>query len=383
MKNFIPILFLAAFLITYCAEEELNYTLEVADGVHNIHNLYPKYSNKPEIELQYVRKIGELESENVQMQFYEPRDILMDADDNIFIVDAGNHRIVKLDTNGNFILDFGERGQGPGEFRYLFSASIDSKGYLHVGELDRIQIFNSDGKYISSYKLKYTFSFEFTSDDNYAVTGIVVRSEDRKDFLKNIDQQPVLQVFDRNGEVVTKIGKRKNYSNRTMRSSGNSTSLAMDSEGNYYLAYSARNLIEKYSSGGNLIFRSSKETDMIESEEAEQVSTTNKLGEGAIMPMFTRFAKNSAIDGKGRLWMEVYNRRMTIEERKKFRDNTAKDLISLEVYNSDGVFLQRIPWEFGNSRPLNYIRGDRVFFIDNNDMCIYEYRIVETKDNGN
>jgi len=212
MKDFILILIAVSCLALSCAEEELNYTLEVAEGVNHIHNLYPKYNGTPKIELKHVRKIGELESENVKMQFYEPRDILMDADDNIFIVDAGNHRIVKLDTNGNFILDFGERGQGPGEFNYLFSTSIDSKGHLHVGEFGRIQVFNSEGKYVSTYRLKHTHSFEFTREDNYAVTGFIVTSENRKEFFENIDQQPALQVIDRNGDVVTKVGRRKNYS---------------------------------------------------------------------------------------------------------------------------------------------------------------------------
>ncbi|MCP4725710.1 MAG: 6-bladed beta-propeller, partial [bacterium] len=228
MKDFLLILIIVSCLVLSCAEEELNYTLEVADGVNNIHNLYPKFNNKPEIELQYVRKIGELESENVKMQFYEPRDIFMDTEDNIFIVDAGNHRIVKLDTNGNFVLEFGERGQGPGEFSYLFSASIDSKSNLYVAEFDRTQVFDTDGKYLRTFRLKYARSFVFTKDDNFVVTGFVLTGEDRKDFFESIDQMPVLQVMDSSGNIVTKIGKKKKYTDRMMNMHGNNISLAMD-----------------------------------------------------------------------------------------------------------------------------------------------------------
>ncbi len=379
MRIFIILVFISSCIGYSCAEEELNYTLEVIDGVSNVHNLYPKYESKPLIELDKVNVIGELSGENEKMQFFEPRTILMDSEDNIYVIDTGNHRIVKLNSTGDFLLEFGQKGQGPGEFEYMMSASMDSKENIYVGEFTRTQIFDTAGNYLRSMRLKHTRSFEFTNDDKIIATGFVISGTDTDDFTKFYNRQPVIQVMDFEENIVQKIGKRRFYSDRMMNLHGNNVSLAMDRVGNYYFAYNARNLVEKYSPDGEMIFRSSKETDMIESEEAEQVRTTNKIGEGAIMPMFTRFAKNTGIDGKGRLWVEVYNRRMTIEERKKFQDNTAKDLISLEVYDSDGILLQRIPWEFGNSRPLKLIKGDRMFFIDNNDMRVYEYRIVEKK----
>ncbi len=43
-------------------------------------------------------------------------DIAVDARGNIFVADTGNHRVVKFDGNGNFIRSFGRKGRDNGEF---------------------------------------------------------------------------------------------------------------------------------------------------------------------------------------------------------------------------------------------------------------------------
>ncbi len=53
------------------------------------------------------------------------------------------------------------------------------------------------------------------------------------------------------------------------------------------------------------------------------------------------------------------------------------DLMSIEIYNTDGFLLTRIPWEAGQARDLKYIKDDRLFFIDMIDLCVHEYKIVE------
>lgn len=43
-------------------------------------------------------------------------DIAVDARGNIFVADTGNHRVVKFDGNGNFVRSFGRKGRDNGEF---------------------------------------------------------------------------------------------------------------------------------------------------------------------------------------------------------------------------------------------------------------------------
>ncbi|CAI8030599.1 E3 ubiquitin-protein ligase TRIM71 [Geodia barretti] len=43
-------------------------------------------------------------------------DIEIDAEGNVLIADTGNHRVVKFNADGKFILKFGVKGRGEGEF---------------------------------------------------------------------------------------------------------------------------------------------------------------------------------------------------------------------------------------------------------------------------
>ena len=60
-------------------------------------------------------KIGELETEDENIAFHIPSDIVIDEQGNIYILDSGNHRIQKFDPEGNYLASFGRKGQGPGE----------------------------------------------------------------------------------------------------------------------------------------------------------------------------------------------------------------------------------------------------------------------------
>jgi hypothetical protein len=88
--------------------------------------------------------------------FHEPNAVLVAPDGKIFISDGhepgeGNARVVKLDSNGKFIKQWGMHGSGPGEFEVPHTLAMDSKGRLFVGDRgnNRIQIFDQDGKVLA------------------------------------------------------------------------------------------------------------------------------------------------------------------------------------------------------------------------------------------
>lgn len=55
-------------------------------------------------------------SEGLGRPLYRPTSVALGAGGEIFVVDAGNHRIVVFDQNGTALREFGREGQGPGEF---------------------------------------------------------------------------------------------------------------------------------------------------------------------------------------------------------------------------------------------------------------------------
>jgi len=78
-------------------------------------------------------------------EFVEPRDLTMDSAGNLYVVDYGNQRIVKLGPDGKFLAAL-----GTGEFRDLFALALDSENVLHALDASTgwILRFRSDGSYI-------------------------------------------------------------------------------------------------------------------------------------------------------------------------------------------------------------------------------------------
>ena len=59
-----------------------------------------------------------------------------------------NRRIVKLDRDGNFLLEWGKEGIGPGEFAPPHAVTVDDEGTVFVSDRNnwRVQVFDADGK---------------------------------------------------------------------------------------------------------------------------------------------------------------------------------------------------------------------------------------------
>jgi len=64
-----------------------------------------------------------------------------------------NSRVVKYDANGEFLLEWGELGTGPGQFDLVHGLAIDRDRRVYVADRsnNRIQIFTEDGEYIEEW----------------------------------------------------------------------------------------------------------------------------------------------------------------------------------------------------------------------------------------
>lgn len=94
-------------------------------------------------------------------EFDAPTDIAFGANGDIFVADGhtgggtarGNARIMKFDKNGKFLMSWGKKGMGPGEFDVPHTLAVDQEGRLYVGDRqnNRIQIFDQNGKFIAQW----------------------------------------------------------------------------------------------------------------------------------------------------------------------------------------------------------------------------------------
>ena len=65
-------------------------------------------------------------------QFQSPIGISEDPSGNIYVVDFGNDRVQKFDSNGNFITKWGSTGTGDGQFQSPVGIDVNSKGVIYV-----------------------------------------------------------------------------------------------------------------------------------------------------------------------------------------------------------------------------------------------------------
>jgi peptidylamidoglycolate lyase len=86
--------------------------------------------------------------------FNRPTDIAFASDGSIFVSDGyGNSRIAKFSADGQFLLDWGHKGSGPGEFDTPHSVVVDAHGRVYVADRgnSRIQVFDASGKFLKSW----------------------------------------------------------------------------------------------------------------------------------------------------------------------------------------------------------------------------------------
>jgi len=61
-------------------------------------------------------------------QLRSPWGVAVDSAGDVFVTDAGNHRIEKFDKEGNFITQWGGYGNGEGQFNFPYGIGVDAKG---------------------------------------------------------------------------------------------------------------------------------------------------------------------------------------------------------------------------------------------------------------
>jgi len=90
-------------------------------------------------------------------QFLRPSDMLVAPNGDIFVVDGhhagGNNRVVKFDSEGDYLMEWGETGTADGQFQDPHALAMDSQGRLFVGDRanSRLQIFTQDGEHLATW----------------------------------------------------------------------------------------------------------------------------------------------------------------------------------------------------------------------------------------
>ncbi len=361
--------FLISLLIIFsCSTGEKTYTVETVDGVRFVHNSSAKWGSDQKIRLKFIRQVGDINSGDETMSFFKPRLLGRDGRGNFYLMDSGNFRVVKFNSNWEYVREFGGEGQGPGEFsRFTFGMDTDKDGNVYILESGvRLQVLTGKGDFKYSFPMerfgnRFWYFRVLRSGKIAAVMRYLSRIRDDKEHF-------LLSLYSPEGEILKSFGKLLEPEGTMWVGSVNDAKLDVDNSDNIYVTLLNENVIQKYSSGGNLLMQIDRPLNFpIEHKMLDY--------EGRSFPEPTNVSWDIAIDIKGRIWVLTFNSQ---PENKSSGSGLIEDYnrLTFNIFDPEGVLLGYVP--LPNYTNNIRIFGDSLYLIDTStNMCVYEYRIIE------
>src|SRR5208283_4565158 len=98
-----------------------------------------------------LRQIGKASRKHDQTDpglFSMPEGVAVDNESNVFVTDTFNNRVEIFDADGKFISTFGENGDGPANLERPKGIAVDGDGHIWVVDAaqNRVKVFNQQGR---------------------------------------------------------------------------------------------------------------------------------------------------------------------------------------------------------------------------------------------
>jgi DNA-binding beta-propeller fold protein YncE len=372
--------------------------IETVDGVRVVHNEKTgQWGASPQVHLELIQTIGDLNTEDENLAFNSPRDVALDPAGNIYILDAANQRIQKFSPEVKYLATFGRKGQGPGEFNYPSSLDIDSQGKMYVLDsfVKKIQILTPEGKEQKTILIlkDQLFKSRAMKSGVFAAGAYPMPSRAGDEEKKDSGLFRLVKLIDHTGNAQKEFGSLHDYGDSMTNYYANIFQFDIDGEDNILLSFINQNRVEKYSPDGRLLWRADRplnyRTGVLERAKIESSGRSYSTQ----APKMNTVSAGIGVDEKGRAWVVTQDRQIREEEQvytmmvggsggvakvetKGNRELQKTDMYKLEIFSPDGILLGAIPLDhFVDS--IRIIR-DNLFLIDSGHGAkIYHYRIIE------
>ncbi len=168
----------------------------------------------------------------------EPNDVALDSLGNIYVAQGhggDTPRVMKFNSAGEFLAQWGSRGYRPGEFVAAHAIEIDSNDVLHVADREnmRIQRFDTSGNLLREWKFDAMVCAIYLHEDGYMYITTGFDGE-----LAKVDME---------GNVLGAIGSPGTGNGQF----GEAHALTVDAQGNAYIADVINRRVQKFAKKQN------------------------------------------------------------------------------------------------------------------------------------
>lgn len=357
------------------------FSVEVIDGIRSVHNFGPQLGDTPGVKLELIGKIGSQDKEDESNILYDPVDVARLSNGDILILEGRGCVVKRYNKDHKYISSFGQKGQGPGDFQSPFLLRLNpDRNRIYVGD-DKISVFFPEGRFEDGFIPLWIGGSSIMAQ--YRISGLAVLSGSRV-ILPSIPSRwmdsgkpELLSIYDKKGAVIGFFGAVQKYDNPDLTLNANIGFFASDQDDHIYVAYAFQNKICKYSPDGKMLFFADRPLPFeIKNEVKAVLFKSGNIEKEFPWPSVSSVAKGIFVDRKSRIWVLTF-----IKQPNKFGTFAEKENLTacyeFDVFDSSGILLFKVP--FPNVRFDQFsIYDDRIYLIESkNEMCVYEYRIIE------
>jgi len=167
--------------------------------------------------------------------------LTVDAEGNVYVADAMNCRLQKLDSKGQFLSRWGESGTADGQFLEPVGVAVDDDGNIYVTDPARgdVQKLDSTGQLMTKWP----------NPSQHGYGWVVPALDTEGDLYVPNDQAAEVRKYSPEGELLVTIGKRGQGDGEFIKP----VAVAVDSQGNAYVADKETHCVQKFDREGNFL----------------------------------------------------------------------------------------------------------------------------------
>lgn len=295
-----------------------------------------------------------------EYMFSQVRDIDVDDDGNMYVLDQKESQIKMFDRNGRYLRTIGRRGQGPGELGSAYFLSLTAQRHLIVEDVRgrRMVFFTLEGEFIKNLISARNFFVGSKVDSKECFYGIMpIQDENPHYELRKLDPNlEVLHTVISSTSVLTQQKTYKVYSPMI--------TFDLDKDDNIVFGYPDTYEINIYDPAGKPVQKITKIFKPVEISVEEKEEVANRQpppGYTFDIPKFHSAFQGILVDDQSRIYVCTWEK----DDGKYYHD----------IFTPDGKYLAKVLLNF---TPV-VIKKNKIYAIETDEegyQKIKRYQIV-------